>query len=62
MNTLQDFKVGDRIEMHPATDLWMMGARFGYVVLVGTKYVSVSLDKIGTRRIQVRPENLLHVA
>ena len=22
---------GDRVELHPATDLWMMGARFAYI-------------------------------
>ena len=27
-------KTGDRVELHPACDLWMQGARFGK--LVGT--------------------------
>lgn len=31
MNT---YKPGDRIELHPACDLWMMGARYGNVVKV----------------------------
>lgn len=26
------FKPGERIELHPATDMWMRGARFGTVV------------------------------
>lgn len=26
------FKVGDRVELHPACDMWMRGARFGVVV------------------------------
>ena len=26
------YGVGDRVEIHPGTDLWMRGARFGTVV------------------------------
>ena len=26
------YTVGDRVELHPATDLWMRGARYGVVV------------------------------
>ncbi len=25
------YGVGDRVELHPATDLWMRGARYGVV-------------------------------
>lgn len=43
------YHVGDRVEIHPGTDLWMRGARFG--VVVGTSCtrddkVHVVLDKI----------------
>lgn len=44
--TLSDFKVGQRVELHPGTDLWMMGARMGTVIWVGRKYVHVKLDRI----------------
>ncbi len=27
-----DFSTGDRVELHPATDLWMQGARYGNVL------------------------------
>lgn len=42
------YTVGDRVEIHPATDLWMRGARYGTVV--GTSQtrddrVHVELDK-----------------
>jgi hypothetical protein len=40
-----DFRVGDRIEMHPATTLWMRGDRYGSVVAVGSTRVVVHLDK-----------------
>ena len=26
------YTIGDRVEIHPGTDLWMMGARYGTVV------------------------------
>ena len=48
MSTLADFKIGDRVELHPGLDLWMRGARFGEVVAIGRKYVSVRLDRTGT--------------
>lgn len=40
------FTVGHRVEIHPSTDLWMRGARFGTVKRLGPKYrhVSVKLD------------------
>ena len=28
------YGVGDRVELHPGTDLWMQGARYGEVVPV----------------------------
>ena len=41
-----DFRVGDRVELHPACDLWMMGARFGEVIKLTTRGVRVKLDKL----------------
>lgn len=43
------YGIGDRVEVHPGTDLWMQGARFGEVV--GTSptpkdRVHVKLDKL----------------
>ena len=56
--TIDHFTVGMRVEMHPATDLWMMGARYGDVVKVGRTKVHVRLDRIpGVRRIP--PRNLM---
>ena len=42
-------RVGDRVELHPGTDLWMAGARFGTVVrmsLTRGDKVHVKLDKL----------------
>lgn len=43
---IEHFREGQRIELHPASDLWMAGARYGTVVRIGTKKVEVSLDKL----------------
>jgi len=58
--TVRDFAVGQRIEMHPATDLWMRGARFGSVAKVGQRYVHVLLDfqRPEARPTPVIPENI----
>lgn len=55
--TIEDFKVGDRVELHPGLDAWMRGARFGQVEKVGRKLVHVRLDR--TRIvIGIRPGRL----
>jgi len=44
--------VGDRVQIHPATDLWMRGARYGVVVgssLTSSDRVKVELDRIPGR-------------
>jgi hypothetical protein len=52
--TLGDFHPDQRIELHPATDLWMAGARYGDVVKVGSKYVHVQLDRVkGVKKIAI---------
>lgn len=67
-NTSTMFQNGDRVELHPATDRWMMGDRFG--VVVGTKRprrgpigflaIKVKLDKSG-QTLAFHPANLSHV-
>ena len=47
-----EYTVGDRVELHPGTDLWMRGARFGEVVglsLTPKDRVRVRLDKLPKR-------------
>ncbi len=39
--------IGKRVQLHPATDRWMMGDRYGEIVKVGREYMSVKLDKSG---------------
>jgi hypothetical protein len=44
---LSDFEKGDLIELHPATDDWMAGDRFGMVTKVGRKLLHISMDRSG---------------
>jgi hypothetical protein len=47
-----EYGIGDRVEIHPGTDLWMRGARFGEVVglsLTPADRVKVKMDKTGER-------------
>lgn len=48
-------QTGDRIEMHPGTDLWMRGARFGDVLYAPTNadYVVVELDRLPGKQVKV---------
>ena len=46
------YEVGDRVEIHPGTDLWMRGARYGTVVGSRTTQadrVHVELDNLPGR-------------
>jgi hypothetical protein len=45
--TLADLTVGDRVELHPATDTWMSGDRFGTVVKLGRLRAHVKMDRSG---------------
>lgn len=52
--TLDEMVRGRRVELHPGTDLWMMGARYGTVVGVakinGQEMLRVQMDKVGHGR------------
>ena len=39
-----EYAIGDRIELHPGTDQWMMGARYG--VVIGTSITELDRIKI----------------
>ena len=40
-------ETGKRVQLHPATDAWMRGDKFGTVVKIGRRLVSVKMDKSG---------------
>jgi hypothetical protein len=48
---IHELRVGDRIEMHPATDVWMRGDRYGEIIRIGRTLITVKLDRSGHRRI-----------
>jgi hypothetical protein len=53
------FPPATRVELHPSTDLWMSGARYGAIVSAGYSRVKVRLDingrEVNLRRVLVRP-------
>ena len=55
-----DYRIGQRVQAHPATDIWMCGARYGTVVKVGRKVVHVQMDHASLKRpLRFSPDNLL---
>lgn len=56
---ITDFKVGDRIQLHPATDLWARGLKYGTVQKIGRKLLHVKLDNGWKWR--VNPVNVLEI-
>jgi hypothetical protein len=59
MFTIDSFRVNDRIELHPATDSWMRGDRYGIVERIGMVCIWVRLDS--GRRIRLLPDNVYQV-
>jgi hypothetical protein len=59
-HTIADFRVGQRIECHPATNAWIFGDRCGEVVKVGRKLVHVRMDRSG-RTLRFHPRNILWI-
>ena len=36
--------IGASVELHPATDAWMRGDRYGIVLSIGRKYIHLRMD------------------
>lgn len=59
-------QIGKRVQLHPATDQWMRGDKYGEIVSEtrhskrGELYVMVKMDKSG-RTIKVYDRDLLEV-
>jgi hypothetical protein len=41
---------GTRVELHPGTDHWMRGARYGTIKRIDPFGISIELDRAGTFR------------
>lgn len=52
--------IGMRVELHPGTDAWMSGDRYGEIVKIGRKYLHVKMDRSG-RTLVVVPSRLSEV-
>ena len=52
------FKPGQRVQLCPSTDRWMMGDMYGTVASVGRKVVRVKMDRSG-KTIRVAPDRLM---
>lgn len=49
----REYRIGDRVELHPGCDLWMQGARYGEVVgfhATPDDKVIVRLDRLPRRK------------
>jgi len=58
------YGIGDRVELHPGTDLWMRGARYGKVIglsLTPLDRVRVELDAIPGRVFSGSQETFRYV-
>ena len=58
--TLNDFKPGDRVEIHPACDRWMFGDMYATVTKVGRTKLTIKFDRSGAVR-RWDPENIFKV-
>lgn len=58
--SIHDFIVGARVELHPATDLWMRGDRYGTVTKLGRLFVHVRLDK-SERTVLINTHNIANI-
>ena len=52
---VKPWMMGYRVQLHPGTDAWMRGDRYGEVVKLGKRYLHVKMDKSG-RTLRVPPE------
>jgi len=53
--SLADFASEQRVELHPACDLWMRGARYGTIAAVGRTSLTVFIDRLG-RCVKMAPQ------
>ena len=59
MLTRNDFGIGDRVQLHPATDAWMRGDRYGRVAAVRGSHVVLAMDS--RRVLKVSFANVLEI-
>ncbi len=57
-NTIDAFAPGDRVQAHPALDIWWMGDMYGQVESIGGGKVRVKMER-SKRTLKFAPGNLL---
>ena len=57
-SSTRNYMKGDRVQLHPSTDHWMRGDRYGDVVRVTNSKVTVKLDKSGNT-VSLLPDKIL---
>ena len=59
---MADYRIGMRAELHPATDAWMRGDRYGDIVLVSKdgQTFRIRMDRSG-KTLTVSERNLARV-
>ena len=50
-------ETGTRVQLHPATNAWIRGDRYGEVVKIGSKLISVKMDVSG-RTLKLSLDNV----
>jgi len=58
LTLLWTFPEGRRVQLHPCTDQWMMGDRFGSVTQVKNGLVYVKMDRSG-KTLKCQPDHIL---
>jgi hypothetical protein len=46
-DSVREFKTGDRVAVHPASSHFLSGYRYGEVVRVGNRVLTVELSRLG---------------
>ena len=61
MFTIDNFREGNRVQLHPETDLWMRGARFGEICgFTRNGKLRVRLDKMD-HVTRIYPEDIWEI-
>ena len=53
------YEVGDRVKLHPATNYWMRGDRYGEVVHFGSRTNTYKIKLDSGRFVRTQEKNIL---
>ena len=58
---LRDFKVGDLVRVHPASNWFMRGVTFATVVKIGRKLLTVKGAGLIANTFKLHPHNVMEI-